>query len=77
MLNLLLFVLLSAPAALAITAAIITVADAECIVSVVVQLVKHLDKDGNLAETASKLTSSIATQVGISSHLGPGATWQQ
>lgn len=41
-------------------------ADAECIVSVIVFLVSRLEKDGNLAETASKLATSIGKQVGLS-----------
>lgn len=39
-------------------------ADAECIVSVIVLMVSRLEKDGNLAETASKLATSIGKQVG-------------
>lgn len=46
-------------------------ADAECIVSVIVLMVSRLEKDSNLAETASKLATSIGKQVrnasGISS----------
>jgi len=34
-------------------------------VSVIVFLVSRLEKDGNLAETASKLATSIAKQVGL------------
>lgn len=33
--------------------------------SVIVFLVSRLEKDGNLAETASKLATSIAKQVGL------------
>lgn len=38
-------------------------ADAECIVSVIVLMVSRLEKDSNLAETASKLATSIGKQV--------------
>lgn len=47
----------------AATAAAVSAADAECIVSVIVLMVSRLDKDDSLAETASKLANSIGKQV--------------
>lgn len=47
----------------AAAAAAVSAADAECIVSVIVLMVSRLDKDGSLAETASKLANSIGKQV--------------
>jgi hypothetical protein len=47
-----------------VAAAAAAAADAECIVSVIVLMVSRLEKDSNLAETASKLATSIGKQVG-------------
>ncbi len=56
--------MLRRPASLAVPApACVALADAECIVSVIVLMVARLEKDANLAETASKLASSIGKQV--------------
>jgi hypothetical protein len=60
-----------------LTTAAAAAADAECIVSVIVLMVSRLEKDSNLAETASKLATSIGKQVGRTAHRCLGMVGQQ
>lgn len=52
----------------------VVVADAECIVSIIVLLVSRLEKDAQLTETARKLALDIGKQVGAAhtAHGGDG-----